>query len=216
MIDILFSQGVIAFVVVFGSLIAAITIHEFSHAFAADRLGDPTPRLQGRLSLNPKVHLDTVGTLLLVMFGFGWGRPVMFDPYNLKNPRRDAAIISLAGPASNIILAILLAIILRLLGGPFSIVSSFTGIFTLIIFYNLLLAIFNLIPVHPLDGGKIFVGLLPASEAEEADHFLRRYGLFILILLILPIFGGRSPISAFIIPLIGSIMGILLPGNPLI
>lgn len=216
MISILTNQGLIAFIVVFGALLIALTIHEFAHALAADKLGDPTPRLQKRLSLNPAVHLDPVGTLLLVLFGFGWGKPVMFDPYNLKNPRRDAAIISLAGPASNIILAIILAIFLKLFAGPFSIVASFYSIFVLTIFYNLMLAFFNLIPIHPLDGGKIFVGLLPADQAEEADQFLRRYGLIILIILIFPIFGGSSPLFSVIMPVIDFAMNLLVPGNPLV
>src|SRR3990172_8857289 len=86
------------------ALIVAITIHEFSHAAAAERLGDPTPRLQGRLTLNPLAHLDPLGTLMLILIRFGWGKPVQFDPYNLRHPRRDSAIISLAGPTSNIVL----------------------------------------------------------------------------------------------------------------
>src|SRR3990167_795118 len=96
------------------ALITAITIHEFSHAWSADRLGDPTPRSQGRLTLNPLAHLDPLGTLMMLLVKFGWGKPVQFDPYNLKNPKRDAAIISFAGPFSNLILASILAIVLRL------------------------------------------------------------------------------------------------------
>lgn len=218
MIDILTGDGggLIPFLIVFGSLIITLTIHEFAHAFVADKLGDPTARLQGRLSLNPKVHLDPVGTLMLVLFGFGWGKPVMFDPYNLKNPRRDAALISLAGPASNIALALILSFLVRLIGNPFSSLAFLTSILTLIIFYNLLLAFFNLIPIHPLDGGKIFIGLLPAKDVEEADSFLRRYGLIILILLIFPILGGRSPISTVLLPFIGKLMNLLLPNSLMI
>jgi Zn-dependent protease len=214
MIDILFQQGPIAFLIVFGSLIVVVSVHEFAHAFTADKLGDPTPRLQGRLSLNPKVHLDPIGTLMLAFFGFGWGKPVVFDPYNLKNPRRDSALISLAGPASNISLALVISLLLRLFNGPFF-PQFVVSIFSLVVFYNLLLAFFNLIPIHPLDGGKIFIGLIPAKDVEEADTFLKRYGLFILILLIFPIFGGRSPISTVLLPLIGKLMHILLPGNPI-
>ncbi|MCH7641387.1 site-2 protease family protein [Patescibacteria group bacterium] len=214
MFRIFLSDGPLAFFAVFLSLIAAISIHEFAHAFAADKLGDPTPRLQGRLTLNPLAHLDPIGTLLLVVIGFGWGKPVMFDPYNLKDPRRDAAIISLAGPTSNILLAVITAVIFRI-----SLISNIPtsitfDILPLIVFYNLLLAFFNLIPIHPLDGGKIFIGLLPASEARDADNFLRRYGLIILLFLIFPIFGGRSPIFSIISPVISTIMGILLPGSP--
>src|SRR3990172_11954241 len=86
-------------------LTVAITVHEFAHAYAAERLGDPTPRLMGRLTLNPLAHLDPLGTLMLLIARFGWGKPVQFDPFNLRHPRRDSALISLAGPASNLIMA---------------------------------------------------------------------------------------------------------------
>jgi len=110
------------------ALLSAITVHEFAHAFMAERLGDPTPRLQGRLTLNPLAHLDPLGTLMLFIIGFGWGKPVQFDPYNLKNPRRDAALISFAGPLSNIILASILSIVLRFSAGPFSPLNFLAGI----------------------------------------------------------------------------------------
>src|SRR3989344_7675802 len=97
-----------------GSLVIAVTIHEFAHAWAAEQLGDPTPRLAGRLTLNPLAHLDPIGTLCLLIFRFGWGKPVPFDPFNLANPRRDSALISLAGPASNIALAVVLSFIMKL------------------------------------------------------------------------------------------------------
>src|SRR5688572_2528428 len=97
------------------ALTIAITIHEFAHAYTADRLGDPTPRLQGRLTLNPLAHLDPMGTLMMLLVRFGWGKPVQFDPFNLRNPRRDGAIISLAGPVSNFLLATLCSILLHIL-----------------------------------------------------------------------------------------------------
>ena len=199
----------------------AISIHEASHAWMADRLGDPTPRLMGRLSLNPVVHYDKVGTTMLIVtavltymgmfpFPFGWAKPVLFDPFNLDNPRRDAALISLAGPASNILVAVSAAIILRI-ALPGGIIPA---ILIPMILLNVVLAIFNLIPIHPLDGGKIFVGILPESEAREADLFLRKYGTIILILLIFPIVGGRSALFSVIGPLISLVLNILIPGNP--
>jgi Zn-dependent protease len=187
------------------ALIVAITIHEFAHAWTAVHLGDPTPKLQGRLTLNPLSHLDPLGTLMLLLVRFGWGKPVQFDPYNLQNPRRDAAIISLAGPVSNLALATVLALIVNLIPSPLSL------LLIPIIYLNVVLAIFNLIPVHPLDGGKILVGLMPREQAEEIDFFMRKYGIFLLLLLVFPVFGGQSPVFSFLNPIINFILGLLLP-----
>ena len=176
----------------------------------------------GRLSLNPLVHYDPIGTTLLLglvflralgfpVIPFGWAKPVVFDPYNLKNPRRDSAIISLAGPISNLLLAILLSLVLRFIISGF-LVDLVYPIITL----NVVLAIFNLIPIHPLDGGKIFVGILPEKDAYEADLFLKRYGMFILFFLIFPTVRGTSPLFLVISPIINFILGILLPGSSLI
>lgn len=199
----------------FLGLILAITIHEFAHAFTADRLGDPTPRLQGRLTLNPLAHLDPIGTLMLLLTRFGWGKPVQFDPFNLANPRRDAAIISLAGPVSNLLTATVLSLILRFPSVPsipsvFSVITLLYPIVLPTIVLSVSLALFNLIPIHPLDGGKIILGLLPHDLASEWDRILHQYGLIILILLLLPL-GGLSPISALLSPIIQLILNILLP-----
>ena len=187
-------------------LIIAITVHEFAHALLADRLGDPTPRSQGRLTLNPLAHLDPVGTLMLLLFRFGWGKPVIFDPYNLAHPRRDAGIISLAGPASNILLATILALSLRFLPLP-QLLSPF---FYIPILLNITLAVFNLIPVYPLDGEKILAALLPRDLAYEYQAVMSRYGTIILIFLILPVF-GTSPIISLISPTITFLSRLLLP-----
>ena len=186
------------------ALIIAITIHEFAHAFLADRLGDPTPQLQGRLSLNPLKHLDPVGSLMLLFFRFGWGKPVEFDPYNLRHPRRDAALISLAGPAVNLVLATLLALILK-----FSPSSLFSVFLIPIILININLAIFNLLPVPPLDGAKILYGFLPRDWADEYNDFMGRYGTILLILLIILI-GGSSLAINLILPVINAISNLLL------
>lgn len=199
-----------------GALLTAITVHEFAHAYSADRLGDPTPRVQGRLTLNPIRHLDPIGTIALLLVGFGWGKPVQFDPYNLENPRRDAAIISFAGPLSNILLAVALSGTFYILSSLGLITLSTLPIFTPFIYLNVLLAVFNLVPIHPLDGGKILVGLLPPEDARSFDAFLKQYGLFILLILILPIFQGRPLIFYLIGPSINFLLNFFLPGPRLI
>jgi Zn-dependent protease len=202
MIKTFFSSPIAFFVSIIGLLIA-ITIHEFAHAFTADKLGDPTPSLQGRITLNPLAHLDPVGTIMLLLFGFGWGKPVNFDPHNLRNPRKDAAIISLAGPASNILLATILGILTKVLTSPFLI-----GLLYPLIYINLVLAIFNLVPVFPLDGEKILSGILPRNLSFEFQAVMQRYGTLILIFLILPVFGS-SPIISLISPLISLLFSLV-------
>jgi len=217
-------MSIIAWIIAF---VVAITVHEAAHAWMSDRLGDPTARLMGRLSLNPMVHYDPIGTTLLLVLvfmramglpviPFGWAKPVRFDPYNLQNPRRDSAVISLAGPATNLILATGLSIVLQLVTNPLTGHSLLVTLIEPIIVLNVVLAIFNLIPIHPLDGGKIFIGLLPENQAKEADMFLRRYGMIILIFLIFPTMGGTSPLFAVIGPVINFFLNLLLPGNPLV
>lgn len=205
----LLTTNPIAFFILASILIIAITVHEFAHAWMADRLGDPTPRHQDRLKLNPLAHLDPLGTVMIFLLGFGWGRPVAFDPYNLKNPVRDTALIALAGPVSNLLLATILAI-------AFPVVSSYAGpalgtiiqsVSLLAIFYNVMLAIFNLVPVHPLDGGKIAVALLPHQMALEYEDFMRKYGTIVLIALIFP-WNGQSAISALITPVINVVVSL--------
>lgn len=204
MISTLFSNPLV-FVIYLVSLVVAVTIHEFAHALVADRLGDPTPKLQGRVTLNPLSHLDPLGTLMILIAGFGWGKPVQFDPFNLKHEKRDAAIISLAGPVSNFILAIVLSLLFRL-----SVFGSFTGLLEPIIYLNVLLGVFNLVPIHPLDGFKVVAGILPKQYYHQWME-LERYGIIFLIILIFPLFGS-SPISNIISPIVGGIMSVLVPG----
>ncbi|MCX8009209.1 MAG: site-2 protease family protein [Patescibacteria group bacterium] len=217
MIQDLFTNPIVFFFSL-ASLIIAVTIHEFAHAFAADRLGDPTPRLQGRLTLNPLAHLDPLGTLMLLFFRFGWGKPVEFDPFNLKNPRRDAAIISLAGPLSNIIVAIVSSFILRIIlisTTPSLVFEILANFLVTIISMNIILCVFNLIPIHPLDGFKIVGGFLPHESARQW-YELERYGFIFLILLLLPIAGGSSPMSQLIGPPIQFLLRLLLPQAPFV
>lgn len=212
MIQLLLNQP-LAFVISAIALITAITVHEFAHAWTATRLGDPTPRMQGRLTLNPIAHLDPLGTLMLLLAGFGWGKPVQFDPYNLENPRRDAAVISLAGPFSNLVSAAFFSIILRLFLFTFSPFAIFANILYPFITLNIVLAVFNLLPIHPLDGGKVLVGLLPRKDAIKVDQFLNTYGMFILIILIFPVFGGKSPVLSLLEPLTHFLISIYIPGS---
>lgn len=201
------------------AFVLTITIHEAAHAWMSDRLGDPTARVLGRLTLNPIKHLDLYGTVLIPLFLllvhspfiFGWAKPVPIDPYNLKNPRRDSALISLAGPLINIAFATVLAILVRLIPD-----ATLFNIAYPIILLNVTIAVFNLIPVHPLDGGKILVGVLPNTEARELDAFLSRYGFMVLIFLIFPIFGGSSLLTSIISPVINFIMFLLVPGSSFI
>jgi Zn-dependent protease len=176
------------------SLIVCITIHEFSHAAAATWLGDTLPGRQGRLTLSPLAHLDPLGSLLFIVGGFGWGKPVMYNPYALRaGPRSGPALVSLAGPASNILLAVALAAVVRLveLGlGPASALqdgsfaAAFLQLLAMIVLYNLFLAFFNLIPIAPLDGFTVLLGLLPPQMAYQYEQ-TRPYGILILFALLL-------------------------------
>ena len=193
------------------TLIIALTIHEFAHAWTATMFGDETPQINGRLTLNPLSHLDPIGSLMLVVAGFGWAKPVPVNPYVLIQRSRAAyMLVALAGPLSNLLLAILAAIPFRI--GLMSVVYAFVpneGILPTqeqflfeFIYINLILMIFNLIPIAPLDGEKILEFLLPPSMAPIFDT-LRPYGPLLLMALI------------FVLPLIGiDVIGTLL-GPPL-
>lgn len=210
MINYLFNNPISFFIYIL-ALFFAITIHEFSHAFMADYLGDPTARLQGRLKLDPRVHIDLYGLLFLFFFGFGWGKPVPFDPFNLKNPRKDSALISLAGPISNFICALILALILRLFIF-FKLNFLLTiGYFLFLPFIqlNLILGLFNLLPIHPLDGFKIVGGFLSENQAREW-YQLERYGFIFLLMLIFP-FGNYSMIDILIRPTFRFLLNLFVP-----
>ena len=215
MLDFLFTNP-LYFILWIIALLTAITIHEFAHAWAADRLGDPTAKLQGRLTLNPLAHLDPIGTIAMLIFRFGWGKPVPVDSFNLKDPRKDSALISLSGPASNFILAIILSLILRafaIIHMPLPIIDL---ILTPVIIMCVMLGVFNLLPFHPLDGGKILIGILPEDLAKEWDSILSQYGFFLLLLFIFPLIGGNSLITLIISPFVNFILSFLLPTAPLI
>lgn len=205
MLDLLFTSP-IAFLIFMVGLGLSIAIHEYAHCFVTDRLGDPTPRIKGRLTLNPLAHLDPIGTLAIILTGFGWGKPAPYDPYNLKEPVRDSALIAAAGPASNILIATVLSVLMKLgVGGELLALFSMQ-----LIFINVALALFNLLPIHPLDGGKIMRALLPAQASLEYDDVMERYGMLILIMLVFPWVGGRSAVSALLSPAIEVVMRIFV------
>ena len=170
-------------------LLVAFTLHELAHALTADYLGDPTPRRMGRISLNPLVHLDLMGTIMLIISGFGWAKPVMVNPFNMRgDPRRSMAIVAVAGPLTNILLAVLFAI-------PFSfglveietttsgVVPSLGFVLFQFVWINLILAFFNIIPIPPLDGSRILFAILPGEMAYQLRP-LEQYGFLILFALI--------------------------------
>ncbi len=174
-------------------LIFSVILHEVSHGFMADRLGDPTARLAGRLTLNPLKHIDPIGSILVPLitsifgFTFGWAKPVPYNPYNLKNKRQGELLISLAGPASNLLLALIFGTILRFTVAGITDVATATAyapffeIVSTIVIINIVLAIFNLIPLPPLDGSKILFSILP-NQYGRFRLTLERYApIFVLI-----------------------------------
>jgi len=193
------------------TLVIALTVHEFSHALAADQLGDDTPRLQGRLTLNPLVHLDPIGSLMLVIAGFGWARPVQINPYAIQ--RRHPAgpmIVAAAGPFSNLLLAIIASIPVQV--GLISVTSSsfISQLFIEFIWINLILLFFNLLPIFPLDGEKILDFFLP-PRGQDVLRQIRPYGMYILMaLIILGSFGSFDILGLIVMKPAMSIMRLLV------
>jgi len=171
-------MDIILFIIFIVVILASLSVHEYAHAKAADLLGDPTPRQAGRLTLNPIAHIDPFGLLALIIMRIGWAKPVPINPYNFKNPDQGMMVVGLAGPVSNFLIAWVLSAILRTV--PF-IPSFWLSILTNAIFINLALMIFNLLPIPPLDGSRIFTQFLPL----EWQYNLERYGFFILIAIII-------------------------------
>lgn len=188
-------------------LIVSVILHEVSHGFMADRLGDPTPRLQGRLTLNPAKHLDPVGSFLVPLltslagFTFGWARPVEYNPYNLKNKRQAEFLIAAAGPLSNIVIALIFGILLRFIAAGATSITPMIEIVTYIVIINIVLAIFNLIPLPPLDGSKLFLAFLPQQYGSLRMN-LERFGPIFVILVIFFLWQIISPIIPFVFKLI--------------
>ncbi len=206
LLDLDFGWLLISFLV----LVCSLTVHEMAHAWTADRLGDPTARRLGRVSLNPVVHVDPVGTVLLPIVAFvsglpiiGWAKPVPVNPTALRDPRRDFVVIAAAGPASNVVLAVLAAVVLRTL----TVATPGTASGMLLATHlNVLLALFNLVPVPPLDGGNVLGGLLPPRLGDRFDAIVRPYGFLALYALLLTgaldvvVFGPAVSLTRVLIP----------------
>lgn len=189
------------------AILVGLTFHEFAHGLAAARLGDPTPARQGRLTLNPLPHIDWVGFLMLLIFKFGWAKPVQVDPRNFKNisPKTGMMLVSLAGPGMNILIALLGMVALKQLspwqgsdGG-----ALLVSLLVPLVFINLILAAFNLLPLPPLDGSKILAGVLPDAGANWL-YSLEQYGPLILLLLIV-----TNSVGKLLWPVVNFLYGVL-------
>ena len=192
-------------------LIFSVIIHEVSHGYMADYLGDPTARLQGRLTLNPLKHIDPVGSILVPLitsfagFTFGWAKPVPFNPYNLKNRRSGEFLIALAGPLSNISIALIFGLLIRFVAANYDIysstVNSFIQVTSYIVVINIVLAVFNLVPLPPLDGSKLLFSILPEKHVRLC-HIIEAYGPIWILLIVLFLWQIISPVIPWIFSLI--------------
>jgi Zn-dependent protease len=204
----------VSILLVFALVLVSLTVHEAAHAWTADRLGDPTARLLGRVSLNPIVHVDLFGTIILPLVAalsnlpiLGWAKPVPVNTSRLRQPRRDFILVAAAGPASNVGLAILAAIVIRS-GATSGLSIAFVDLDRVLMKFvelNLLLAVFNMIPVPPLDGGNVLAGLLPPRAAYEFSR-LRPYGFLVLYALMF-----TGVLGAIVLPPTEFLEGLLLP-----
>ncbi len=203
-------------------ILIAITFHELSHGFVANKLGDPTAKMMGRLTLNPIAHIDLIGTVLMPLmliiltngqFVFGYAKPVPINPMNFKNPKRDMAISAAAGPITNILLAIASMIILRLLIIPLAalfpeslnmtVMEPLIMIFKSSVIINVILSVFNMIPIPPLDGGRVLVGFLPYKQAVSFSR-IEPFGFIIVIFLI-----ATGLANYFVLPLVNFFLRVL-------
>lgn len=201
----------IDFIFAIAVLIMSVVVHEVSHGYSAYLLGDPTAKYAGRLTMNPLKHLDFIGSLvvpvmtyLLSGFLFGWAKPVPYNPYNLKNQKWGPAVVGVSGPLANFLVALSFGFLLRF-GASYSFLPSASlEILSLIVFINLLLGIFNLVPVPPLDGSKLLFALLPYSW-QNVQYFFERFGIFLLLFFVFFLWQFVSPFISVLFSLITGI-----------
>ena len=181
-------------------LLFALTVHELAHGWVAFRLGDPTAKLAGRLTMNPLKHLDPLGVLAFVIMKIGWAKPVPVDPRYFRNPQKDMLLVALAGPGANVLLAIASALLARVLVSvpvlPLFVLQPLVGMLVASVWINIMLAVFNIIPIPPLDGSKVLMGVLP-PEAARSFARIEPFGFFILLALFY-----TGVIGALILPII--------------
>jgi len=198
----LFIQSPIIFFIFILSILFALSVHEYGHAFAAYVLGDPTAKNMGRLTLNPLAHIDLFGFLFFLLVGFGWGKPVPFNPFNLRNKKYGPAIVALAGPLFNLFSIIIFGLILVLVKNYFFSNSLLILFLSWLVIINAVLMVFNLIPIPPLDGSKILYVVLPKNR-EDIVYKMEKNGPFILLGLL--VLDRLMPISIF-----GSLFGLVI------
>jgi Zn-dependent protease len=192
------------------ALVVGITCHEFSHAFVADQLGDHRPRALGRVSLNPIRHLDPVGSLLFLIAGFGWGKPVPVNAYALRPGRIGLTMVALAGPVANFAVATVVALLFRVLQPAGLLDGDFTGpVMISIVYYNVVLGLLNLIPIPPLDGYNVVLPLLPPRQAFLVQRYAR-YGYIALLLLLLLSYGSSGGPLGWLFGFASGMAGLML------
>lgn len=184
-------------------LIFSVILHEVAHGFMADKLGDPTARLEGRLTLNPIPHIDMIGSIIvplitsLVGFTFGWAKPVPYNPYNIRDKRKGEFLIAAAGPGSNIFIAVLFGALIRILTSVGHMNQQVLTVFSYIVIINLVLAVFNLIPIPPLDGSKLVFSLFP-DQYGKARMTLERYGPLLILVVVFFLWQIIAPVVPWI------------------
>lgn len=194
------------------ALLIAITIHEYAHALTADAMGDPTPRYLGRLTFNPLAHLDILGAIMLALFHFGWAKPVAINPNNFRNRREGMIKVSLAGPAANLFLCFLAALIMVSMQRLHVLTPGVSEFLSWTQLYNVWFAFFNLLPIPPMDGSRLLNEFLPPSAAYKYNSIVGRYGFYILIALVASGLIGYivAPFAAAYMSFVFKVLGIFL------